>query len=442
MSDKKTGARLRATAAQVIDAVATGGRSLDAALVEFEGRVSAEDRALLRLLCYGSLRQYWQLQAWISKLLARPLKKRDSVINTLLAVGLYQISETRIPDHAVVSATVEAARLLKRPKHASLINAILRKFLRNQISAQQTPNEEAKHNHPQWLLDALAADWPDDWREIVDANNARAPMWLRVNARHGSASDYLERLKAQGITGELLRAAPQAVRLTEPRPVDTLPGFAEGRVSVQDAGAQLAAPWLLEGISGRILDACAAPGGKSGHLLELAGERAALTCIDIDESRLTGVSENLERLGLNATLVVADASNPKKWWDGEPFNAILLDAPCSASGVIRRHPDIKLLRRSTDIVRLARLQSTMLDALWPLLASGGRLLYVTCSVLAAENDEVISRFLANNDNAQEDQVLQNYNIRDLMRDKTCGQQVLPGTAGLDGFYFAGLVKVS
>jgi 16S rRNA (cytosine967-C5)-methyltransferase len=199
---------------------------------------------------------------------------------------------------------------------------------------------------------------------------------------------------------------------------------------------------LLEGISGRILDACAAPGGKSGHLLELAGERTALTCIDIDESRLTGVSENLERLGLDAALVVADASNPKKWWDGEPFNAILLDAPCSASGVIRRHPDIKLLRRSTDIVKLARLQSTMLDALWPLLAPGGRLLYVTCSVLAAENDKVVARFLANNDDAQENQVLQNYNIRDLMRDKTCGQQVLPGTAGLDGFYFAGLVKVS
>jgi len=442
VSDKKKGAKLRATAAQVVDAVATGGRSLDAALAEAEGRVSAEDRALLRLLCYGALRQHWLLQSWIDKLLTRPLKKRDSVVNALLAVGLYQISETRIPDHAVVSATVEAARLLKRPKHASLINAILRRFLRDRLFEQQPSNDEAKHNHPQWLLDALAADWPDDWRDIVAANNARAPMWLRVNARHGSAGDYVERLKAEGIEGELLAAVPQAVRLAEPRPVDTLPGFYEGQVSVQDAGAQLAAPWLLEGISGRILDACAAPGGKSGHLLELAGGRAALTCVDIDESRLVGVSENLERLGLDATLVAADASNPKEWWDGEPFNAILLDAPCSASGVIRRHPDIKLLRRPTDIEKLARLQSTMLDALWPLLAPGGRMLYVTCSVLAAENDKVVARFLANNDDAQEDQVLQNYNIHDLMRDKACGQQVLPGTAGLDGFYFAGLVKVS
>jgi 16S rRNA (cytosine967-C5)-methyltransferase len=442
VSDKKKGAKLRATAAQVVDAVVAGGRSLDAALLDAEDRVLAEDRALLRLLSYGALRQHWLLQSWIDKLLDRPLKKRDSVVNALLAVGLYQISDTRIPDHAVVSATVEAARLLKRPKHASLINAILRKFLRDRNFEQQPSNEEAKHNHPQWLLDALAADWPDDWRSIVSANNARAPMWVRVNARYGSAGDYIERLKADGIEAELLAAAPQAVRLVEPRPVATLPGFADGQVSVQDAGAQLGAAWLLQGLDGRILDACAAPGGKSGHLLELAGAGTALTCVDIDESRLASVAENLERLRLDATLIAADASNPEEWWDGEPFGAILLDAPCSASGVIRRHPDIKLLRRSTDIKALARLQSKMLDALWPLLAPGGRMLYVTCSVLATENDNVVARFLANNDDAQEDQVLQNYNIRDLMRDKACGQQILPGTAGLDGFYFAGLVKVS
>ena len=441
MSDQKKGAKLRATAAQVVDAVVTGGRSLDAALLDAEDRVLTEDRALLRMLCYGALRQHWLLQFWIDKLLDRPLKKRDSIINALLAVGLYQISDTRIPDHAVVSATVEAARLLKRPKHASLINAILRKFLRDRLFEEQPSNEEARHNHPQWLLEALAADWPDDWRSIVSANNGRAPMWLRVNARYGSASDYKERLEAQGIEGELLAAAPQAVRLAEPRPVATLPGFVEGQVSVQDAAAQLGAAWLLEGLDGRVLDACAAPGGKSAHLLELAGGGMALTCIDIDESRLASVAENLDRLGLDATLIAADASNPEEWWDGEPFSAILLDAPCSASGVIRRHPDIKLLRRPTDIKPLAGQQSKMLDALWSLLAPGGRLLYVTCSVLAAENDKVVAGFLAGNDDAKEDQVLQDYNIRDLMRDKACGQQILPGTAELDGFYFAGLVKV-
>jgi 16S rRNA (cytosine967-C5)-methyltransferase len=298
------------------------------------------------------------------------------------------------------------------------------------------------HDHPQWILDTLKADWPDDWQDIAAANNARAPMWLRVNPAYGSAADYLGLLEAEGIDGELLAAAPQAVRLAEPQSVDTLPGFADGWVSVQDAAAQLAAPWLLDGVSGRVLDACAAPGGKSGHLLELAGNRIDLTGLDIDATRLGEISANLDRLGLNATLIAADASKPDEWWDGKRFDAVLLDAPCSASGVIRRHPDIKLLRRPTDIGELARLQAAMLDALWPLLAPGGRLLYVTCSVFAAENDEVVMRFLEKNDDARENEVLQNNNIHDLMRDKACGCQILPGTKGLDGFYYAGLTKVS
>ncbi len=211
---------------------------------------------------------------------------------------------------------------------------------------------------------------------------------------------------------------------------------------MQDAAAQLAAPWLLDGIEGRVLDACAAPGGKSGHLLELGGDRIDLTCIDNDRSRLAAISDNLDRLGVDATLIAADASKPKEWWDGSLFDGILLDAPCSASGVIRRHPDIKLLRRPTDIAQLASVQSALLAALWPLLAPGGRLLYVTCSVLAAENDEVVAAFLDGHDDGQESEVLQDYNIRDLMRDKACGHQILPGTAGMDGFYYASLVKVS
>lgn len=244
------------------------------------------------------------------------------------------------------------------------------------------------------------------------------------------------------MSGTLLNAAPQAVRLAEARPVDALPGFADGHVSVQDAAAQLAAPWLLEGVSGRVLDACAAPGGKSGHLLELAGDRMALTCIDKDAARLREVSANLDRLGLDATQLVADASNPGEWWDGTQFDGILLDAPCSASGVIRRHPDIKLLRRAGDIGEFARTQSAMLSALWPLLATGGRLLYVTCSVLAAENDAIVGRFLEANADAQENDVLQNNNIRDLMRIKACGFQILPGVEAMDGFYFACLEKDS
>ena len=338
--------------------------------------------------------------------------------------------------------TVEAARLLRRPKHAPLINAILRRALRDRIFDDAPSNDEAKFDHPQWLIDMFARDWPNDWQDIIGANNGRAAMWLRVNPAHGSAADYVGRLESEGIEAELLPDAPQAVKLEEPRPVEALPGFLEGHVSVQDAAAQVAAPWLLDGIEGRVLDACAAPGGKSGHLLELGRGRIDLTCIDSDESRLEAVSDNLGRLKLDATLIAADASKPKEWWDGSPFNGILLDAPCTASGVIRRHPDIKLLRRPTDLAQLASAQSALLAALWPLLAPGGRLLYVTCSVFAAENDKIVEAFLDDHDDGQEGEVLQDYNIRDLMRHKACGHQVLPGTAGMDGFYYASLEKVS
>ena len=442
MSDQRRGARLRAVAAQVVDAVASKGRSLDRALAREVATVADDDRSLLQLLCYGALRQHWRLQAAIDALLNRPLRARDSVVNALLAVGLYQLSDTRIPDHAAVSQTVDAVRFLRRPKLAPLVNAVLRRALRDRILEMEPSNEEARFDHPAWLIDAIRNDWPDAWPAILAANNARAPMWLRVNAAHGNAADYIERLEAEGVRADALPAAPQAVRLLEPQAVEKLPGFATGHVSVQDAAAQLAAPWLLEGLSGRILDACAAPGGKSGHLLELAGDRIDLTCIDIDAVRLEGVAANLERLGLGATISCGDASKPGEWWDGEPFSGILLDAPCSASGVIRRHPDIKLLRRPDDLRALGRLQREMLDALWPLLAPGGRLLYVTGSTLAAENEAITARFLQDHADARENDVLQNNNIRDLMQDKACGFQVLPGTEDLDGFYFACLEKDS
>lgn len=442
MSDSKAGAELRAAAATVVDAVITAGRSLDRALQEHAGRVAERDRALLQLLCYGTLRQHWHLQAWIDELLARPLRARDSRINALLAVGLYQLSDTRIPDHAVVSETVAATRILQRPRLAGLVNAVLRNFLRDQFAARAPSKDEAIYDHPQWFIDRLRSDWPDDWQAMLAANNDRAPMWLRTNPEHGSAADYVARLAASGIGAELFAAAPQAVRLLEPAAVELLPGFAAGHVSVQDAAAQLAAPWLLHGAQGRILDACAAPGGKSGHLKELGRERIELTCLDSDADRLAGVRDNLGRLGLDATILCGDASNPTAWWDGQPYDGILLDAPCSASGVIRRHPDIKHLRRPGDIEALAEIQYALLQALWPLLNSGGRLLYVTCSVLAAENEAIVARFLAGQRDAREIDVLPNNNIRDLMRDKACGLQLLPGTAGVDGFYFACLGKVS
>ena len=440
MSENRQGARLRAAAAEVVDAVVRSGKSLDTALPAHESRVVADDRALLRMLCYGTLRRHWRLQFWIGKLLERPLKPRDSVINALLAIGLYQLTETRIPDHAVVSQTVEASRLLRRPKLAGLLNAVMRRFLREDIASAAPDSAEAVHDHPQWLIDAIQHDWNGHGDAILAANNARAPMWLRVDASRATAAEYVQQLAEAGIAADTFDAIDSAVKLAEPVPVANLPGFADGLVSVQDAAAQLAAPWLLQGGGGRVLDACAAPGGKSGHLLELGGAAIDLTCVDRDPERLRSVEDNLHRLGRSATLVCGDASTPQDWWDGSPFDAILLDAPCSATGVIRRHPDIKLLRRAADIAPLAALQRSLLDRAWPLLAPGGRLLYVTCSVLAAENDEVLSPFLEATPDARENDALQNNNIRDVMQRKACGFQVLPGTADMDGFYYACLEK--
>ncbi len=442
MSASRKGARVRATAAEIVDAVASSGRSLDAALAEHEGKVAEDDRALLRMLCYGTLRRHWRLHSWIAQLLDRPLKKRDSVINALLAIGLFQLTDTRIPDHAVVSQTVEASRLLRRPKLAGLINAVMRRFLREQLADSHPKSPEARWDHPEWMIDALGSDWPDDAKTILEANNARAPMWLRVNTGQNTVDEYLALLLAADIAASASELVPGAIVLESPCPVDELPGFRDGLVSVQDGGAQLAAPWLLEGSGGRVLDACAAPGGKSGHLLELGGADIALTCVEKDETRMRGVRENLDRVGRDATLITADASTPESWWNGESFDAILLDAPCSATGVIRRHPDIKLLRRAADIAPLAGLQRQLLEKLWTTLAPGGRMLYVTCSVLAAENDAVVRAFLDATADASENTVLQNNNIRDVMRRKTCGYQLLPGTADMDGFYFACLQKAA
>ena len=433
-----TGVRTRALAAEIVDDVVTKGRSLDTAIAEKESRLPPQDRPLLRMLAYGVLRNHWRLQAWISGLVDRPFRQRDSVVNALLAVGLFQLADLRVPDHAAVSQTVEAVRALRRPKLAGLVNACLRRFQRD--GAVALSGDEATWNHPQWLIDELRRDWPDDADAIMAANNERAPMWLRVNAARTTVRDYGERLAAAGVESTPLDGVPDALRLAEPRLVDELPGFADGDVSVQDAAAQIAAPWLMAARPRRVLDACAAPGGKSGHLLELGGGELHLTAVDSDADRLERVRENHARLGVDATIVHADASKPEEWWDGERFDAILLDAPCSATGVIRRHPDIRLLRRAADIGELSALQATLLAALWPTLAPGGRLLYVSCSVLAAENDVVTSAFVGSRDDAEEDAVLPNNNIRDVMRRKACGYQVLPGTAGMDGFYYACLVK--
>jgi len=447
MDEKKTGARTRARAAEAVDAVVNQGRSLDTALAQAEAGINPSERGLARALCYGTLRFHWRLRSQVSALLDRPLKAKDSVIESLIAVGIYQLTGTRIPDHAAVSMTVDASRVLRRPKYASLINAVLRNFLRKNMQAAEPVDEEARYSHPAWLLERLRCDWPDHWLEIVEAGNRQAPMWLRVNINRQSQAGYIKELKESGqfaddaVSHQVIAGFDQAVKLASPRPVSELPGFSDGQVSVQDAAAQLAGPWLLQGGAKRILDACAAPGGKTGQLLELAGPDADLTAIDLDEDRLDKVRENLARLGLSATVLAADASTPDEWWAGAQFDRILLDAPCSGSGVIRRHPDIKLLRRAEDIATLAGSQLALLRALWPLLEANGRLLYATCSVLTEENDAVVREFLKTQADARENDALPNNNIRDLMQRRTCGYQILPGNQDLDGFYYACLERV-
>lgn len=459
MSTTPAGARVRAAAASAVDAVVAQGRSLDAALeTALAGAdLPAGDQALLRMLCFGTLRQYWQLGAWIDALAARPPRGRDNIVRSLIAVGLLQLTDTRIPDHAAVSATVDAARLLGRPKAAGFVNAVLRRFLRERESLPPPACEVIAGNHPAWLIDALKSDWPEDWRAILAANDAQAPLWLRVNRRRSTRDACLARLAAGGLPGVTVPGWPDAIRLQAAVPVSELPGFEAGELSVQDAAAQLAAPWLLAGVLAaaggeafqragdgplRVLDACAAPGGKSAHLKEIGGDAVDLVAVEKDAERAQSIVATCDRLGLAVTVQTGDASMPAAWHRPPAYGAILLDAPCSATGVIRRHPDIKHLRRPGDIPVLAALQQRLLAALWPLLAPGGRLLYVTCSVLAAENDEVVARFLETTPDAAETSMLQNNNIRAVMRRKSRGYQLLPGTDDMDGFYFACLEKVS
>ncbi|MBJ88942.1 MAG: 16S rRNA (cytosine(967)-C(5))-methyltransferase [Woeseia sp.] len=438
MPKNKVGAHIRAEAAKTVHAVISNGRSLDAALSNSEKKSKTVDHSLLRLLCYGTLRYYFRLRGQLNFLLTRPLKAKDRVIESLLLVGMFQITDTRVPNHAAVSSAVEAARILGKPQYTKLVNGVLRNYVRHGIRDKDPEDPEGQLNHPQWLIERLRRDWPDDWLEIIGANDARAPMWLRINRTKAPTVEYLNR---NSIKGKVLRGFDQAIRLDKPMPVNVLPGFLEGHVSVQDAAAQLAGPWLIGDGGKFILDACAAPGGKTGHLLEIMRSGGALTAVDSDPNRIVKVEETAARLGRDATIVVADSARSSEWWDGRYFDRILLDAPCSATGVIRRHPDIKILRRDDDIAVLAAKQLKMLKELWVTLEPGGRLLYVTCSVLSEENEEVVQIFLDKHDDAKENRLLPNNNIRALMRKRQVGYQILPGTEDVDGFYYACLEKL-
>jgi len=397
------------------------------------------DRPLVQELSYGTLRLLPRLRAIATQLLHKPLKPEDGDLEALIHIGLYQLLMTRIPPHAAVASTVAATRVLGKDWGASLVNALLRRFQRERegLLARIGRDEAARWLFPSWLLDWLRSDWPDQWRDIIEASNAPPPLWLRVNGLVISRDAYRDRLAAAGLSSHSAPHAPAALRLEQPVPMARLPGFAEGQVSIQDANAQLAAP-LVEAQPGeRVLDACAAPGGKTAHLQELTGARLDLTALDLDPQRLASVNANLQRLSLPARLVVGDATQAAGDWAQGPYDRILLDAPCSATGVIRRHPDIKWLRRPEDIPALRARQARMLDALWPLLAPGGTLVYVTCSLIPDENEQQIRAFLSRHADASDLPIVADWGLPRLS-----GRQILPQPDGGDGFYFARLRKTA
>ncbi|MFI3184799.1 MAG: 16S rRNA (cytosine(967)-C(5))-methyltransferase RsmB [Methylococcaceae bacterium] len=431
----------RLVAARVLSRVLQDGQSLTAALDHLLLSVeSAKDRAFIQALCYGVCRQYHRLDFILSQLLDKPLKDAD--VKALALVGLYQLNFMRVKPHAAVSETVLATR--KKPWAKSLINAVLRTYLREQegLEAKADLFKVAALSHPDWLIKQIERDWPEQASKILLENNQQPPLVLRVNLAKTTREHYLDLLIEQGIAAEGVSFCPSAIRLEKPVPVDLLPGFADGLASVQDAAAQLAVGLLGLQPGQRVLDVCAAPGGKTAHILESQTQLKELVAVDIDESRMQRVSENLQRLGLQARLVVGDAANPGQWWDGKLFDRILLDAPCSALGVIRRHPDIKLLRRAEDVEPLQALQKAILHAVWPLLAPGGIMVYATCSILKQENEQQVYAFLAEHKDAIElPSTSSGLGAAAWGIAGVCGRQILTGESAMDGFYYACISKV-
>ncbi|MEI6544105.1 MAG: 16S rRNA (cytosine(967)-C(5))-methyltransferase RsmB [Methylococcales bacterium] len=423
----------RQIAARVLTRVLQDGQSLTAALDAALPSVELDkDRAFIQALCYGVCRYFYRLDFILSELLTKPLK--DVEVKSLALVGLYQLNYMRVKSYAAVSETVLATR--KKPWAKALINALLRSYLRDQVSLEQKADamQWSAISHPKWLVKQIELDWPEQAPTVFVENNQQPPMALRVNLSQISQADYLQQLAEKGIEATAVDFCPSAIVLKQSVGVDLLPGFAKGLVSVQDVAAQLAAGLLNVQAGQRVLDVCAAPGGKAAHILESQQQVKRLVAVDIDESRMLRVSENILRLNLSADLVVGDAANPEAWWDGEAFDRILLDVPCSALGVIRRHPDIKLLRKPEDIQALRDVQQRILKAVWPLLASGGVMLYATCSILKQENEQQIAVFLAEHPDAVEIPITADWGFA-----VSHGRQILPGDSAMDGFYYA-LIK--
>lgn len=422
-------------AAALALAAVISGKSLNQCLPPLEAQIPLQDRAFLRDLVLGSCRHYQRLNALSKILLVRPFAESEQDLHALLIIGLYQLSIQKKAPHAAVHATVEVCDLLDKSYAKGVINACLRRYGReyDDLLPALDDNPVTSTSHPKWLVKMLTKAWPDNWQYILEQNNQQAPLCLRVNQRLQSRQQYLELLEQAAITATAAPFSSVGIYLEESCDVTQLPGFEDGWFSVQDEAAQLAAALLNPQDNENILDACAAPGGKTCHLLELAD--AKVTALDIEKKRLVRVQENLDRLKLEAKIVCADMADTDSWWQGYLYDAILLDAPCSATGVIRRHPDIKLLRRREDIEQLTQLQAELLETAWRLLKPGGRLLYATCSVLPQENSQQISQFCQLHPDAK----LATLNV-DWGIACDSGRQLFPQQNGHDGFYYALLRK--
>jgi 16S rRNA (cytosine967-C5)-methyltransferase len=435
-------ASARSVAAHAVARVLREGVTLDGALEGALAATAAKLHPPVRSLSYGAVRGYFRHEAILGKLLSTPVRSLDPLVRALLSVALYEIEDARTPDYAVVDAAVRTAKATDAVRAAGLINAVLRRYLRERktLDAEIARKPALRHAAPIWLADRFRADWPVRWTQLLAASDTQAPMWLRVNGRVATTDQYLRELQAAGIAARAEERVPQAIRLETPCDVLQLPGFMKGVVSVQDLGAQCVAfPLALEP-GQRVLDACAAPGGKTALIAEREPRLQKLVAVDIDPNRLLRVRENLSRGDLSAEVVAGDSASPGEWWDGVPFDRILLDAPCSGLGVIRRHPDIRLRKSPSDIDKLPALQLKLLIALWKLLKSGGRLVYVTCTVTRSENHDVIAAFLKSTPGASLVPTESWEGWPGLGEADGLGRQILPGEAGADGFYYAALTK--
>jgi len=429
-------ANVRAIAARALQRIA-GGHSLRAEFATSSTKLhDSRDRALLSALLHAAARWWLRYDAALDRLLERPLRKREPQLHALLMLGLVQLDVLRLPEYAAVAATVDAVRAIGKAQFSGMANAVLRRWLRERETfvAALDASAQTRTAHPAWLLAAIAADWPDAADAVIAANNAEAPLWLRVNRRRVARAALLEQFVAAGIDAQAPEALPEALVLGHSRDVTALPGYEAGLFSVQDGAAQFAADLLDLRDGQRVLDACAAPGGKSAQILEHAD--VALLALDRDAQRLPRLRANLDRLGLRAEVRAGDALLPKDWWNAQAFDRILLDAPCSATGIIRRQPDIKLHRRADDIAKLARTQTRLLEAMWLMLAPGGRLVYDTCSILDAENAAQVEGFLARHADARSLPVA----APGWRATRAGGAQNLPGESGMDGFFYAVLEK--